>query len=441
MTMRDEIDIKTDLELAEARELRETAIRADKPDENAIQQAEARFEKAQKDRLKYLKEQIQALEENAKSDPAPAELIEKFNLGDYLTAEVTHRPLDGAMAELNQELNLKTDRTERGIVFPWDVYQAVKDRDIELSVDANTLVTNVTHAQPLNRGPITPLIYARNARDFLGIDMPLVAAGKQSYPYLSSGASVAFVGEGSQVDSVAAAFSKVEITPTRLTGAFTLSVDSLLDVGAEVQNILETDLAMAMSDTLDGQVITGNGTTPNLKGIMTQLGNAVAADGDTGSGADDAAFTWQDYRRVATAHLDDKLLRESGELRLLIGTKTLDHGSAEFNSATVPTMDGIEGMQNKGVSTRYSGRLAAPAAATSSKGSLQEGIILAAQHARNCILATWQQATLLVDPFSQGRKGIIEISLSRYVGLGYRRSGSSGIEGWKKLFFTLSDKT
>ena len=438
MNLRDQIDITTELELGQARELREAAVRDRDSDEKVLEEAEARFGKAQGDRNKYLEE---ALKKVSEAKPVPKELAEKFKFGDYLMAAVAGKSLEGAMAELNQELEMQTDMTERGIWFPGNLFFAdMVEADMELAADANTLVTNVTNAQPLNQGPITPLVYGMNIAQFIGVDTPMVAPGEQSYPYLSSGATVAFVGEGSQVDSVAAVFSKAQITPTRISGAFTVSKDSMLDVGPELESIVQNDLQMAVVDKVDEQIIIGNGTAPNIKGILTQLNTAAQWDGDTGATADDVAYGFLDYRKGSVAHLDGKIFRRPSDLRLVIGLETLRHGTGAVNSATQPTLDGWDAIRMKGPAMEYSQRIPAATAKTGTKGRFQVGILAAAERARNAILAQWLGATILVDPYTQGRKGIVEFSISRYIGMGYRRSGANGIEGFKKVEFTLEDK-
>lgn len=453
MSLRDQIDITTELELAQAREIREAALLQPEPDDDVIQKAEARFGKAQKDRIEYLET---ALKEASTSKPAPKELAEKFDIGDYLKATWHKQPLDGAMKELNDELGLSSDLDSQGAVnLPGGLFFAdmrrreemhamIESGDIEMAADANTLVTNVTNAQPLNRGPITPLVYSRNIADFIGIDTPVVAPGKQSYPYLSSGAAVAFVAEGAQQDSVAAAFSKVDITPVRCTGAFTLSTDAMLDVGPEVQSILENDLQWSLMELVDTQLMTGNGTAPNLKGIVTQLSSAELWSGDPTS-EDGDAFTWIKYRQGVNAHFDDKYFFEPaafpGLHRLIIGDETLKHATGVMNSTTQPTVDALDAIRGKGVPIRPSGRIPNATARTSNKGRFEVGIFFNTMYSRNVVMPQWQQTQLLVDPYSQGRKGILEISLRRYIGLGYRRSSSSAIEGFKKVEFILQDES
>jgi len=453
--MADELGFKTEKELIQARQAREDALTAEKPDKAKIAEANARFAKAQKDRLEYLEEQAKAVSAKAKVAEMNSRHIRDIRrrrysvatyrqtpvLNHYIRAAVARRPLDGFEAELNQELGMPIDMTDRGLAIPADlVMNFAENGDVELNADANTLVTNVTNAQPLNQGPITPLVYARNLADFLGVDKPMVAPGKQSYPFLSSGASASYVGEGSSVDSVAAAISKVEVTPTRLQASFTVSTDSILDVGPELESILQDDLRMELDDEMDKAIINGSGTAPAPKGIMTQLGAAVQADGDTGATADDAEYDWEDYMRVAYAHLDDRIYTEPTMLRLAIGKDTLTHAAGKYNSNNNPTSQGVQAMRSEGMVVRYSGRIADAAAADGSVGELQSAILVSTPYARNCVVPIWQDMYLIVDNLTQHRAGIAIFTLVMYHGIGYRRSGATGIEGWKKLAFTLSDK-
>lgn len=450
--MADHIGFKTEKELILARQAREEALTAEKPDEAKIKEVNARFEKAQQDRLEYLEESSKAKSAQEKivemnmdgiRDPrrrayAKATAEKRPVIANYIQAAVARRPLEGFEAELNKELGMPFDMTDRGLAIPADLLLnfAQERGEVEMNVDANTLVTNVTNAQPLNQGPITPLVYARMLSDWLGVDKPMVAAGKQSYPYLTSGASASYASEGGSVDSVAATIAKVEITPTRLQASYTVSNDSILDVGPELESILQDDLRMELADELDKAIINGGGTAPVPTGIMTRLTTAEGANGEAENGVD---YVWTDYREIPTAHLDDRIFTEPGMLRLAIGKDTLTHASSKYNSATVPTMDGIAAMRDQGMMVRYSGRIANAIAATNTEGRLQNGILVSAPYARNCVVPIWQDMYLVVDNLTQHRAGISIFTLLMYHGLGYRRSGTGVIEGWKKLFFVLSD--
>ena len=454
MHIRDRIvEWKVELEYATAAELREKALRAPESDEKVLAEAEARFEKAEADRKAFLEK---ALEDASKAKEPPKELADLFDFNEYFEAATNRREVAGAMRELNQELNLATHLDSRGrVTFPVGLLMAQRDdferqfgsrrqTELELAADANTLVTNLTNAQPLNRGPITPLAYARNVSDYIAPDMPLVAPGKQSYPYLSSGASVAFVGEGQGLDAAAAAFSKVDILPTRCTGAFVFSDDAVLDVGREVQSVLENDLMAALADLVDQQLMTGTGASNQLKGICTELNTATLWSGD-GAGQDGVEFTWSKYRQGVNALFDDKYFFEPaafpGMHKLIIGDETLKHATGVMNSTDQPMMDALDVIRSKGVQVRPSGRIPNATAKTNNKGRFEVGIYFNSQYARNVVMPQWQAADLLVDPYSQGRKGLTEISIRRYLGLGYRRSASNTIEGFRKVEFILENES
>ena len=193
---------------------------------------------------------------------------------------------------------------------------------------------------------------------------------------------------------------------------------------------------MELANELDKAIINGSGTAPAPTGILTRISTAEGANGEAENGVD---YDWTDYREIPTAHLDDRIFTEPGMLRLAIGKDTLTHASSKYNSATVPTMDGIAAMRDQGMMVRYSGRIAAASAATNTEGRLQNGILVSAPYARNCVVPIWQDMYLIVDNLTQHREGISIFTLLMYHGIGYRRSASGVIEGWKKLFFVLSD--
>ena len=432
------LDHQTDLEEATARELRELAIRDEGSSQAKIEEAEQKFQGAAAARKEFLEKMLVELREQSKRE-APKELAEQFDFQAYIKAGLTKGALDGAMKELNQEMNLAWEYGARGISFPSSLFYT--NEVSEQAADAPTAVTNITNATPRSMAPITPMLYQRNIASFIGVDMPNVPPGQHDYPYMTAGSAVAFVGEGAGVDATALAFNVVSMLPVRVTSRVLINGEAMTRIGPELESIARRDMMLAMNNEIDKQLITGNGTAPNLKGIISQLGTAVAADGDTGAQADDDEFTYRDYRRVARAHLDDKIFREPNELRLVIGTKTMTHADGILNSNNNPIQDAYQAMESKGLSVRYSARIPAPAtsARSNTKGVLQSAILISAPFANNIVMPQWEAASLIIDPYTGSQNDQVGFTLRRYINLGYRRSGATGIEGVKHLFFTLQD--
>ena len=230
--------------------------------ENGIPDLERRLRAAQV--ALDLEEQEQHVEtRDAEPDTEMRERIElrsKASLTNYLLAASAGRAVAGAEAELNAAAKV-------GNAIPvelWDTPQPSEQR-----VDA---ATGTPATVGINMDPIRPAVFAQSIAPRLGIAMPRVMSGTFASATISTSLSAAAKNKGDAQESTGAMFDVSTATPKRVSARLSVRLEDIAAVGAEnFESALRENLSMTLSDELDDQVVNGNGTAPNLAGILSRF--------------------------------------------------------------------------------------------------------------------------------------------------------------------------
>ena len=253
------------------------------------------------------------------------ELRSKASLGKFLLAALGGKSVDGPEAELRAAAGLSD-----GIPIElWDTPQTEQR--------AGDAATGAPSTVGVNLAPIQPAIFANSIAPRLGIQMPRVASGTYASATISTSLSAAAKEQGSAQESTAAGFTVSSVTPKRVSARLSIQIEDVAAVGqANFESALRENLSLALSDELDKQAITGDGTAPNLAGILkgltdpTDPGSVVDFDDFVAAFANGVdglwALTTKDIGIVcgpATYQLSAKTFRD-------VGTNNGHRGSISF---------------------------------------------------------------------------------------------------------------
>lgn len=370
---------------------------------------------------------ITALENHQEIDP-PTDLTDRVELRNYLGSYTQQRSVEGAEAELNQELGLNTDNQ----VPIHALMEREQDRaDVATTADGLNVQT----------APIAERIFARHDVGFLGLPMPTVMPGTARYPYLASGTGAVTRKEGRGVDAVKAELQVRDVNPQRITARYLWGVESAAQLGAELESSLRSDLRMALGDALDNWIIVGNqddkdADIPEFKGVLALLGAATQING----GDKAKASTYAAYRASIYDQLDGREYDAEDMVRLLIGLDTYKRARAVYFGNQTP-QDAIVAMRDLGAMVRYSARIAAATAANNTDGAKQAAIYTVRPD--SLVMPVWSGVTMIRDPYTEAAKGQIALTAHMLFGLGIRRgdtAAAESISGWKRLDYVISDK-
>ena len=202
------------------------------------------------------------------------ELRSKAQLTNFLMSAARGRMVDGAEAELQAAAGV----SGHGIPLElWDVARPAEQRSAEGERETRA-VTPAPGTVGVNLDAIRPAVFANSIAPRLGIEMPRVASGTYASATITTSQTAAAYAKSGAAVGTAGSFTVTTATPKRVSARLELTLEDVAAVGeANFESILRENLALALSDQLDDQVINGNGTAPNLSGIFQGLTDPTAA--------------------------------------------------------------------------------------------------------------------------------------------------------------------
>ena len=195
------------------------------------------------------------------------ELRGRASLTAYLRAALSGRQVDGAEAELRAAAGI-------GNGIPLELWDTAQERDRETRADT---ATGAPGTVGVNLDRIQPAVFANSIAPRLGIEMPRVPSGTYASATISTSLTAAAKAAGGAAEASAASFTVTSATPKRVSARLGIRIEDVAAVGqANFESVLRENLALVLSDALDTQALTGNGTAPNLTGILKRLTDPTA---------------------------------------------------------------------------------------------------------------------------------------------------------------------
>ena len=225
------------------------------------------------------------------------ELRSRAHVGRYLASAMRGRAVQGAERELLDELRLDDGQIP---ITLWD--RPEEERAIS---PAPTTVG-------VNLDPLQPAVFAPSVLPSLGVEMPRVGSGTYATGTISTSVTAGAVAKGGKSPATAAAFTVSTATPKRISARLELAVEDIAAVGqANFEQVLRDNLSLVLSDQLDLQGLNGDGTAPNVQGLIGRLTDPTDPS---------AVATWADFARLPGDHVDGLWASEEGQVALLVNT-------------------------------------------------------------------------------------------------------------------------
>ena len=191
------------------------------------------------------------------------ELRSRASLTNFLRSAMQGRMVSGPEAELQQAAGVS------GI--PLELWDVPEQRSAE-----QRAVTEAPGTVGVNLDRIRPAVFANSIAPRLGIEMPRVASGTYASATITTSQTAAAKPKSPDASApavaTAGAFTVTTATPKRISARMEIAIEDVAAVGqANFESILRENLALVLSDALDSQAISGDGTAPNLAGIFSRL--------------------------------------------------------------------------------------------------------------------------------------------------------------------------
>ena len=301
--------------------------------------------------------------------------------------------LSGAEAEIQRHRGLS------GAEIPWELVapRARADRGVEHRVDAVTPAPGTT--QDNQRSPLSR-VFSRSATMALGVEMPSVPVGDLNVPVLSGSQAASNVAKDASVgDAAAGTLTAVTFTPTRIQFEYIMRrEDKARMLGLE--EVLRSDLSMAVSDRVDAQVLAGDGASPNFGGFLS----AENVGGLEALTAPAAEVTYALALTELARGVDGEYAGSIPECSMVIGDASYRKLAALVNMGSGET-----------AAMTYHRMLMAFMASsnvTAPNANDQEGILAKRGAGTNALCPMWGGLTLIVDEVSSSNRKMGWISLT-----------------------------
>ena len=317
--------------------------------------------------------------ETAAADPETREareLLGRATVGRWISAALRGRSVDGVEAETGAAFDCP------GLI-PLELLTAgggVEHRAITPAPSADTAV---------NVAPIMPAVFDQSAAAWLGVEMPTVQAGTSSYPVITQSVTAGVRAKSAGAPETAGTITPYTVVPRRITGAFRIAREDEA-VLPDLESALRDNLSSVLSDTVDGQIVSGDNQAPNLNGVNTQLTAATAP----ATGAE----TFDRYVAAAASHVEGLYAVSMADIRLLVGPHTYRHAAATFRGT-----DGETAAQTYLAS--HTGGFRASRRIPDPSSNVQAAIVRRSAPGRVATAPVWQGIELVRDIYSAAGTG------------------------------------
>ena len=304
------------------------------------------------------------------------ELVGRARLGSIVGAVLEHRSIDGAEDELQRHYQLA------GNQIPLAMLRMETRGVTPAPSDVGT-----------NQQPIIDYVFPMACAAFLGVDMPTVGVGEAVFPVLTSVTSVEALAENAAGTETTGAFSADVLSPARLQASFFYSREDRARF-AGMESALRENLAMALADGLDKQVIAGANGLLGASGLTVRSGDASAL------------ATFATYRGLVydSATIEGRYAGMASDVRLVVGADTYAHAASVYrgNNADDSALDSL--MRVSGGGVKVSSHVPAPAS------NDQDVIVAKGMGPRHMVAPIWEGVTLIPDEVTKVGSGQIVVT-------------------------------
>ncbi len=252
------------------------------------------------------------------------DLAKRATVGAFIMAAISGRRIEGAEAEIRAALNMGDSD------IPMAIMDVPHRERLAAERAENRAVTPSGGTVGVNMTPISPYVFAPSIASRLGIEIRNVPTGTFSVPRISTVPSSASPkAKGAAADATAGALTVSQATPKRVPAQLSLALEDIASVGmADFEMAFREALQSKLSDSLDDQIINGNGVAPNLNGMLNQLGDPAAPLA--------AVETFDRWAAIAASVVDGLWASRLGETATVWNAEAYRQASVVFRGADGP---------------------------------------------------------------------------------------------------------
>lgn len=328
-----------------------------------------------------------------RSDREYSELVGRFEMRQVALALDEGRVLDGATAEVVQEM--RAQGGYRGIPVPWQA----------LEVRAGETIASGT-PDPIQTRPIIDRLFPDSVAARMGAQMINIDHGAIEWPVATAGATVGWQdGETANVAGPSAyATTDRPMRPDHTLGVqMRITRKALKQTGSALEQAVRRDMNGAMAQEMDRVVFLGTGADGQPLGVVTGAATYGIAVDDV-----DALADWAAFRSAVTAFMVANAANGPGAIRSLIRPELWDYfdsiliegtATTEWDRLTRHIPASNIAMTSHGLPAPAGDPLATSSLLTTTKNGVAP-----------IFVGTWGGIDLIRDPYSDAQSGGLRIT-------------------------------
>ena len=314
----------------------------------------------------------------------------KVRVSEYVKAAAEMRSVDGANLEFNQHLSMT------GRDFPMELLAPPEER-----------ATTDSETAKIPRRWIDRLL-ASTAAARVGVTMESVPAGVASYPVTTAGGSSGQRKRSEASSAVNWTIGVTEAKPKRNAMHLVFSVEDSYRIPG-LEEALVRDMRMGMMEQIDKMVFLGDATASDTEADIAGLTTATSVVEKSLTQA--KKVKGPDTLQALTELVDGIHATTAADLRIVasVGTNVLWNSNLVASTADSTTL--AKFLRDAGIMWSIRGGIDT----ATSAGDWGAFIGRATGIEGAACLCLWQNASLIVDPYTQSSKGEVNLTLNSMV--------------------------
>ncbi|MCT4684419.1 MAG: phage major capsid protein [Roseicyclus sp.] len=321
--------------------------------------------------------------------PAVARTPDGYSITKAIRGQMTGK-LTGMEAEVHDELSAKMPTAARGVVVP----------SLLLETRATMTTSNVANlVGSMPRGDLfidalqpASAVMAAGATTIAGLEKAV------TIPKETGELTAAFVAEGSAATETSLTFGSVTLTPRRISGTASFTLESLIQSDPAIDQLIRQSLTRQIAKAIDNAALNGNGTAPNPTGILATSGiNTYATAGSSTMLYAEALAALSKLEEDDVSSQDAVFLIHPTDYAI-IASSTIDAGSGQFTVAENGRIVGRRVIQSSLVP----------------QGTVALGAF------QNCLVGLFGGTDLVVDNVTEARSAKVLITQHQMADIGVR---------------------
>lgn len=250
--------------------------------------------------------------------------------------------------------------------------------------------------------------------------------GNVLIPRKATASTISTATEIAQFSATNPTTNQISMSPHRLGASIPYSKQSLIQASVDVEALLRDDLMAGIAVAIEAQALTGNGTAPNVRGLINQSGIGAVVGGTHG-----AQINWGHIvgLETATANANAIAGAQSG---YLVNTKTRGwtKTNLRFPSATIPQGQTIwsELLPDAPLNS-YRAEVSNVLPSNLDKGNstgVCSALVFGADWS-NLVLGLFGGLDIVVDPYSLADSGQVKLTANQYIDVAVRQPSAFAV--------------